>query len=114
MNTQTKTKPTHTPTPWILQTDDNDIFVEVVDSGTEGKVLATFPATPEGCANAALIVSAVNTHEELVAALEIAMQELEANKVAMLGPGWASQRTMTGGALIICARALATAKGITA
>jgi len=50
---------------------------------------------------------------ELVAALEAAMLELEANKVAMVGPQWASQRTLTGGALVVCARALAKAKGTT-
>lgn len=56
-------------------------------------------------------IMAVNTHEELVTALEIAMQELEANKVAMIGPEWASHRTLTGGAVLVCARALHKAKG---
>ncbi len=34
-NTQSAQPAAHTPGPWILQIDENDIFVEVVDSPTE-------------------------------------------------------------------------------
>ena len=47
---------------------------------------------------------------EMVAALKAAELELEANKVAMIGPEWAAQRTATGGALLQVFRALSRAK----
>lgn len=56
---------THTPGPWMLQTSDSDIFVEVIDSPTEGVTLATLPADEVGYANARLIAAA----PELLAAL---------------------------------------------
>jgi len=52
--------------------------------------------------------------QPLVNALETALLELEANKTAMQGPEWAAQRTATGGALAVVARALAYAKQIPA
>jgi len=64
-NTQSAQPAAHTPGPRILQTDENDIFVEVVDSPTEGTVLATFTADEFGYANARLIAAA----PELLAAL---------------------------------------------
>lgn len=46
----------------------------------------------------------------LVLALKAAEQELEANKLAMIGPEWAAQRTATGGALLAVSRAIMQAE----
>ena len=57
---------THTPGPWILQTEDNGRFVHVTDSATEGVRIAMQRTTEEGYANARLIAAA----PELLAMLE--------------------------------------------
>lgn len=48
---------------------------------------------------------------EMLAALNVALLELEANKAAMQGPEWAAQRTATGGAIAQVARAIYKAEG---
>lgn len=65
---------------------------------------------PNQAAWAVFAERALNNHAALVAALESALLELEANKVAMVGPEWAAQRTATGGALLQVVRALNAAK----
>lgn len=123
--TQPATKPAHTPTPWTLEEGTtaetlritgepeavpgcaNDKFTPLVAMVHDG---SDYPDRAKLVANGQLIVRAVNSHASLIEALEAAMEELEANKVAMIGPEWASQRTMTGGALAKCARALRNAK----
>jgi hypothetical protein len=60
-------------------------------------------------ANARLIAAA----PDMLAALELALLELESNKLAMVGPEWASQRTLTGGAIARVASAIHKARGTT-
>lgn len=59
----------------------------------------------------AFILTACNSRAELISALKAAELELEANKQAMLGPEWAAQRTLTGGALLQVSRAILRAEG---
>lgn len=99
----------NTPTPW--QEIDGEIWNDDATKIIASNLVHPFAESgPVRLANAAFIVKCVNSHASLVEALEAAMEELEANKVAMIGPEWASQRTMTGGALAKCARALRNAK----
>ena len=44
--------------------------------------------------------------KEILEVLEAALLELESNKVVMVGPDWASKRTLTGGAILKVARAI--------
>lgn len=81
MNTPTHNKPTpgHTPTPWhVSHTVDCDLtglrHIRSIKDGRCGLInIATI--TP---ANAAFIVRAVNSHEALVAALELLLAQADA------------------------------------
>ena len=79
-----------TPTPWRLETEagvhrimgENDCVAFFCVYG-RGEGLQKF--VDEGKANAALIVRAVNHHEELVTALQNLMEDYEDNTVGDLG-----------------------------
>ena len=60
----------HTPTPWRLDTRWSRLIVQGPNNEDIASVFGT--RSDEGKACAAFIVRAVNCHEELVAALEVA------------------------------------------
>lgn len=47
-----------------------------------------------------------SSNKDMLEALNVALLELESNKAAMVGPEWASQRTLTGGAIARVAQAI--------
>ena len=61
----------HTPIPWAIG-EDGDVF-NAEQSACIAKVCGAADGIAEAEANAALIVQAVNSHNELVAALETAV-----------------------------------------
>lgn len=65
--------------PWMIATDDNDIFVEVIDSLSEQINIATFPADDAGYALARQMVADHNNAAELRAALEAKRAEKSAS-----------------------------------
>lgn len=74
----TATKTAHTPTPWDIETKGSKHFIDGADGLTVAYIdRAGVRPTKEIEANAALIVRAVNSHAELVAALELALKGLE-------------------------------------
>ena len=70
----------HTPLPWRTLSNGRDAFIEHVNDSSGQKRIA-FMCLPviEREANAALIVRAVNCHQELVDALKECIDELTAN-----------------------------------
>lgn len=60
MTTETK----HTPTPW------QNVAGQITKSGRTNTLVAEYPITNEGEANAAFIVRCVNAHEPLLAYAE--------------------------------------------
>lgn len=111
----------HTPTPWIA---DKDYFGKTAKIWTaakngksiEGYCLAELPAVTDGLkiertiANAEFIVTAVNAHEELVKALQNALNQLETNRVFYRVENNSNERTnMTSAAILEGKQALAKA-----
>lgn len=101
----------HTPGPWKVSVGyREDGYAKITSEAHFGLASVVVEvdgkAYPKGESNARLIAAA----PEMLAALEAALLELEANKAAMVGPGWAAQRTMTGGAILAVSRAIHAAK----
>lgn len=75
MNTQNETKAAHTPLPWITG-DDATVYGPRMSIDGQGRQIGTFQICDckgyksEREANSNYIVHCVNTHAELVAALE--------------------------------------------
>lgn len=83
MNDSQNTKQTaHTPTPWKFTTEDAEYGTSIItcsDDGYIGEVGAPFvEIAEESKANAAFIVRACNSFDDLVAALQGVVSELEA------------------------------------
>lgn len=94
---RTISDPCHYGTMTDVISDDGSMFVSV---GGETDLSAQE-------ANARLIACAPVMFDVLI----LALQELEANKTAMIGPEWAATRTATGGACCAIARVLYRARG---
>jgi hypothetical protein len=71
----------HTPTPWEIEAISGDLVLAAV--GDEC-VIAYLPPNPNRAANAAFIVRACNAHEQLVEALQAAVQQAEAEHAASM------------------------------
>ncbi len=79
MNTETKHTALHTMTPWIVDNvkTDGGLNITYVATATDEQISPIAKVTSHNAsANAAFIVRACNTHDELVAALEDAYQAL--------------------------------------
>ena len=109
----------HTPTPWkIIPLHESEVgsphLLEIGVKDYNGRVLASVDSgTDEDNANAAYIVQAVNSHEDMVEALEDLIRHNEALNEAFYGQGTATamRAAMSGQkALLMKARA-AIAKG---
>ncbi len=75
------TKPSHTPTPWSIGQFDQ---VSIDGKGTADSICVkgfSLSHSPEAKANAAFIVRAVNSHEELVQALVTVVHMLKQESV---------------------------------
>lgn len=73
-------RPEHTGTPWKVATDyrhAQEGRADIVAWANQTVTLAKLPG-PDGYTNAAYIVRAVNSHADLVAALEACVSALEA------------------------------------
>lgn len=97
----------HTPTPWIEQEMPPRCNDRITADDGEGTTICELPYGLD--ANTAFIVRACNTHDDLVAALKEAQDQILTNR-ACAGRKQSNERVnMTSAALLQIERALAKA-----
>src|ERR1700682_5153340 len=106
MKTKSEQKPQHTPTPWSVATSIKEFVPKTQGGGLKVRLLGngfqrlgTMNASEDtelARANAAFIVRAVNSHEELLEAAKVALERL--GKL----PGSAEIGTRNPGELSAC------------
>lgn len=75
MKQNTTSKVKHTPLPWNYHNSNNDDYLDIDSAGT--RITSIFNVDKEAKANAEFIVTACNSHYELLEALKKAESSLE-------------------------------------
>jgi hypothetical protein len=78
----------HTPTPW-RQMKQNAAYIEQGDANDlHGLIVADCHMTDESAANAAFIVRATNSYDDLLSALEAALEALDEHAINFKPAGY--------------------------
>lgn len=112
----TETKSAHTPLPWTLRFRSGSATSALIDTKMDNSILEISAATSEGRldfdANAKLVVRAVNSHAQLVAATDALGELIEAME-GIIGLDDYQQKSLQIGRAMFHQAALALSKSLT-